>query len=127
DLVTARIEALVASRQLARHLPEAPGAPLPGSGLLQLPVNDRAERKIAEVVARLMRVASGLPPIKIEAAIKWAEEKAGFHFHELQEHAVRNALSNKVSILTGGPGTGKTSTLRSLVSILKAKGVRVHR
>src|ERR1019366_606006 len=44
DLVTARIEALVASRQLARHLPEAPGAPLPGSGLLQLPVNDRAER-----------------------------------------------------------------------------------
>ena len=89
-------------------------------------MNDRAERKIAEVVSRLMRVASGLPAIKLEAAMKWAEEKAGFRFHELQEHAVRNALSNKVSILTGGPGTGKTSTLRSLVSILKAKGVRVH-
>ncbi len=126
SLVTARIEALVASRQLARHFPAGVEAPLPGSGLLQLPVLDRAEGKIAEVLSRLMRVASGLPPIKIEAALEWAEGKAGFQFHELQRHAVRNALGNKVSVLTGGPGTGKTSTLRSLVNILKAKGVRVH-
>jgi len=126
SLVTARIEALVASRQLARHFPASEEAPLPGSGLVQLPILDRAEAKIAEAVSRLMRVQSGLPPIKVEAALGWAESKAGFHFHELQSHAVRNALGNKVSILTGGPGTGKTSTLRSLVNILKAKGVRVH-
>jgi exodeoxyribonuclease V alpha subunit len=126
ELVRARIEALVASRQLARHAPAGEASPLPGSGLIQLPVNDRAERKIAEVVARLSRAASGLPPIKVEAALQWAEAKAGFAFHELQQSAVRNALSNKLSVLTGGPGTGKTSTLRSLVSILKAKGVRVH-
>jgi exodeoxyribonuclease V alpha subunit len=126
DLVTARIEALVAARQLARHFPPEVASPLPGSGLLQLPANERHERKIAEVVVRLRRVASGLPPIKVEAALQWAEAKAGFAFHELQQSAVRNALTNKLSILTGGPGTGKTSTLRSLVSILKAKGVRVH-
>jgi exodeoxyribonuclease V alpha subunit len=126
ELVTARIEALVKARQLARHYPAGVESPLPGSGLIQLPTNDRYERKIAEVVSRLMRVASGLPPIKVDAALVWAEEKAGFPFHELQQHAVRNALTNKISILTGGPGTGKTSTLRSLVSILKAKNVRVH-
>ncbi len=126
QLVTARIDALVESRGLVRHFPATEGTPLPGSGLIQLPANDRAERKIAEVVARLLRVASGLPPIKIDAALQWAETKAGFAFHELQQLAVRNALGNKLSILTGGPGTGKTSTLRSLVSILKAKGVRVH-
>ena len=126
DLVTARIEALVGARQLVRHFPAGAPAPLPGSGLLQLPANDRYERKIAEVAARLQRVASGLPPIKVEAALKWAEEKAGFAFHELQQGAVRSALTHKLSVLTGGPGTGKTSTLRSLVSILKAKGVRVH-
>ena len=125
-LVTARIEALVAARQLVRHFPATAVNPLPGSGLIQLPPNDRAERKIAEVVARLLKVASGLPPIRIDAALEWAESKAGFQFHELQQHAVRNSLSNKISILTGGPGTGKTSTLRSLVNILKAKGVRVH-
>jgi exodeoxyribonuclease V alpha subunit len=126
ELVTARIGALVGSRQLVRHFPAGVENPLPGSGLIQLPANDRFERKIAEVMGRLQRVASGLPPIKIDAAVEWAESKAGFRFHGLQQHAVRNALGNKVSILTGGPGTGKTSTLRSLVSILKAKGVRVH-
>ena len=94
-LVTARIEALVASRQLARHFPAGAADPLPGSGLVQLPVLDRAEGKIAEVVARLMRVSSGLPPIKIEAALAWAEGKAGFRFHELQSHAVRSALGEQ--------------------------------
>jgi exodeoxyribonuclease V alpha subunit len=126
ELVTARIDALVKAKQLARHFPAGVENPLPGSGLIQLPTNDRYERKIAEVVARLIRVGSGLPPIKVDAALVWAEEKAGFPFHELQQYAVRNALTNKISILTGGPGTGKTSTLRSLVSILKAKNVRVH-
>jgi exodeoxyribonuclease V alpha subunit len=126
ELVTARIEALVGAKQLVRHLPAGVESPLPGSGLIQLPSNDRYERKIAEATARLLRVASGLPPIKVDAALEWAEAKAGFPFHDLQRDGVKNALRNKVSILTGGPGTGKTSTLRSLVSILKAKGVRVH-
>ena len=64
SLVAARIEALVASRQLARHFPPSAGEPLPGSGLLQLPVLARAEEKIAEVVARLRRVSSGAAPHK---------------------------------------------------------------
>jgi exodeoxyribonuclease V alpha subunit len=126
DLVGARIEALVASRQLVRHVPGAPEAPLPGAGLVQLPMDDRSERKIADVVQRLSRVASGLPPLKVDAAIEWAQKRAGFQFHELQRAALRNALANKLSILTGGPGTGKTSILRALVEILKAKRVRVH-
>ena len=99
---------------------------LPGSGFIQLPHNDRYERKIAEVVARLTRAGSGLPPIKADAAVEWAEKKAGFVFHELQRAAVRSALTAKFTILTGGPGTGKTTILRALVEILRAKKVRVH-
>ena len=120
DLVAARIEALVAARQLVRHAPAAAGTPLPGAGLVQLPINDRAERRIADVVLRLSRVASGLPPVKVEAAIEWAQKRAGFEFHELQRGALRNALGHKLSVLTGGPGTGKTSILRALVEILSA-------
>ncbi len=126
DLLTARIEALVLSRQLVRHPPAGVAAPLPGSGLIQLPANDRAERRIAETVDRLTRVASALPPIKAAAAVAWAEQRAGFAFHELQRGAVIHALSHKLTVLTGGPGTGKTTILRALVEILKAKRVRVH-
>lgn len=125
-LVAARIEALVQAKSLVRHWPAGVADPLPGSALIQLPHNDRFEDKIAATVDRLMKVGSGLPPIKIDAAVAWAEEKAGFEFHPLQRSAVKNALAHKVSILTGGPGTGKTTILRALVEILKAKKVRLH-
>jgi exodeoxyribonuclease V alpha subunit len=155
-LIEARLSALVEAKALVRRLPVATrgqatfvapldrgssagtrpaappmvsapaSAPLPGSGLLLLPHNDRAEQKIATTVARLMRVSSALPPIKVDAAVQWAEQKAGFAFHELQRAGVRAALTSKLSILTGGPGTGKTTILRALVEILKAKKVRVH-
>ena len=124
-LVATRVAALVAQGQLVRHAPAGEGAPA-GAALVQLPGDDRAERKIADVVARLSRVASGLPPLRVDAAIEWAQGRAGFAFHELQRAALRNALASKLSILTGGPGTGKTSILRALVEILRAKGVRVH-
>ena len=121
SLVAARISALVAAKQLVSHASDGAGA-----ALIQLPHNDRAERRIAEVVARLRRAQSGLPPIKAALAVQWAEKRAGFVFDGLQRDAVRCALENKVTILTGGPGTGKTTCLRALVEILKAKKARVH-
>ena len=152
--VAARIQALVEQKHLVRHggAAAAPqlevqsrrlkdrshepardsqpstlnSQPTERPALVQLPHNDRAERKIADVVARLTRVASGLPPIKADAAVTWAEQKAGFTFHDLQRTAVKHALTHKLSILTGGPGTGKTTILRALVEILRAKKVRVH-
>ncbi len=127
-VVAARIAALVGDKSLSRFEPAAgpEGPPLPGSAMIQLPHNDRAEQRIAGAVSRLGRVASGLPPIKVDAAVKWAEERAGFAFADLQRTALRSALSSKVSVLTGGPGTGKTTILRALVDILRAKKARVH-
>ena len=125
-LLAARLAALAETKALVRHAPAGVANPLPGSALIQLPHNDRAEQKIAATVARLTRSASSLPPIKVDAAVQWAEQKAGFAFHELQRTAVRAALTRKLSVLTGGPGTGKTTILRALVEILKAKKVRVH-
>ena len=122
-LVAARLDALLAAGQVVCNGGDGAEPSVP---LIQLPRLDTAERRIAEAVLRLTRAASGLPPIRIPAAMEWAEGRAGFAFHGLQGAAVRHALAHKVSILTGGPGTGKTTCLRALVEILKAKKARVH-
>ncbi|MFH1497860.1 MAG: AAA family ATPase [Verrucomicrobiota bacterium] len=110
-----RINALVEARALSRHQPAGEANPLPGSAFIQLPVLDRAEQKIAAVVARLSAVGSCLPPIKTDAAVEWAEKKAGFEFAAQQRAGLKNALVSKISILTGGPGTGKAQPLDALV------------
>ena len=103
-----------------------PSPELPGSAILQLPHLDRAEQQIAATVARLLRSPGALPPIRHEIAVDWAGKKAGLVFAAKQRAAILAALRSKISILTGGPGTGKTASLRALVEILKAKRVRVH-
>ena len=92
---------------------------------LQLPGSDRAEQTLAKSLRDLLHAPSSLPPILIDKAVQWAQEKAGFGFAQAQSRGVSEALASKVSILTGGPGTGKTTILRALVSILKAKKTKI--
>ncbi|WPJ94300.1 AAA family ATPase [Coraliomargarita algicola] len=91
----------------------------------QLPTTAGAENRIAEAIARIAQTPSILPTIKIDAAVEWAQERAGFQFAEQQAAALRNTLAAKVSIITGGPGTGKTTILRAVVEILTAKRARI--
>ncbi len=128
DRIGARLDHLVKARDLVRHeRPSLVGdaSPLPGSGLVQLPATHRFEQRIASAIDRLARSPSGLPAIRVDAALEWAQGRAGFAFAEQQAIAVRSALQQKVSVLTGGPGTGKTTIIRTLVDILRAKKARV--
>ncbi|QXD23658.1 ATP-dependent RecD-like DNA helicase [Opitutia bacterium ISCC 51] len=92
---------------------------------IQLPNSHRAETTIAQVISRSLKANSGLPPIKVDAAIEWAQDKASFGFADEQTQAIRTGLNEKVSIITGGPGTGKTTILRALVQIIRAKKVDI--
>ncbi len=55
------------------------------------------------------------------AAFEWVASKSKIALTAKQQDAVRAALTNKISILTGGPGTGKTTSVRALIQLLKAK------
>lgn len=80
----------------------------------------RAEVQVAQRLLLLSQAMPSLRPVKIDAAIAWAEEKSGLTLAEQQKEAVRTALSKKVMVITGGPGTGKTTILKTILSIYGA-------
>ncbi|WP_375463440.1 ATP-dependent RecD-like DNA helicase [uncultured Methylobacterium sp.] len=84
-----------------------------------------AERTIA---ACLIERAAGAPPwpvIDLDKALSWVEGRTERTLSPSQGSAIRLVLASKLSVVTGGPGVGKTSTLDALLRILTAKGVRV--
>lgn len=85
-----------------------------------------AEKRIATALQRIDTTDSAIPPIKIDAAVAWAQDKAGFTFAAQQAAALKQALQAKVAVITGGPGTGKTTILRAIVDIARAKRARVQ-
>ncbi|MEM8867377.1 MAG: AAA family ATPase [Verrucomicrobiota bacterium] len=91
----------------------------------QRPTLASAEKRIAEALHRIDQTKTALSAIKIDAAIDWAQQRAGFNFAELQAAAIRQTLQSKVAIITGGPGTGKTTILRAVVDILRAKRAKI--
>lgn len=86
-----------------------------------------AERAVAARLRELQRLPSSIAPFFRTA--NWPRVFAhlaerGVDLTERQRAAVEMALVNKVSILTGGPGTGKTMTLRTLIQVLQQRGER---
>ena len=63
--------------------------------------------------------------VGVENYISTIEEEQGIRYEEMQKKAVREALSKGMLILTGGPGTGKTTTLKAIIRILEYNGEKV--
>lgn len=90
-----------------------------------LPVLHRAEAAVAEGLHRLVATRAGFPPIRAEAAADWVQRKVGIELSAGQRQAVLAAARNKLVVITGGPGVGKTTVLRCLVEIFTARRLRV--
>ncbi|MDR1133205.1 MAG: ATP-dependent RecD-like DNA helicase [Synergistaceae bacterium] len=95
-----------------------------------LPMYYVFESKSAQMMARLLKsrseddIIGGYAGIDSDAAIADAERAMGIKLAENQREAVRLALSSKVMIITGGPGTGKTTILKAIIRILGDRGVK---
>ena len=84
-----------------------------------------SERGIVERLSALREGALPWPQIDADKAILWVEEKHSIALSDIQKQALKEALEAKIMIITGGPGVGKTTLLRSLLKILQAKQVNI--
>ena len=89
--------------------------------LIYLPYLRRAEDGIAALLRKLANAPSCLPPIDVEKAIAWCQQKTGKELATTQQEALRKALESRVLVITGGPGVGKTTLVDSILLILQAK------
>lgn len=88
----------------------------------------RAERSVAYRIQELLQTPSVIAPFYRAAnwprVFTFLSDRRGIDLTNQQRDAVQMALTNKVSVLTGGPGTGKTTTLRTIILALEQQGYR---
>jgi exodeoxyribonuclease V alpha subunit len=85
----------------------------------------RAERTIADQLTLLANGTLPWPGIDPDKALPWVEKHIGLALAESQVAAVRLALMSKVTVMTGGPGVGKTTIVKAILRILAAKGTEI--
>jgi exodeoxyribonuclease V alpha subunit len=82
------------------------------------------EKRIAERIKLLVSTPKSLRPVQVDKAVAWVQKELSIQLAPNQLEAIRNALNNKVLILTGGPGTGKTTVINAILKIFIAMGAR---
>ncbi|MCR5486005.1 MAG: ATP-dependent RecD-like DNA helicase [Lachnospiraceae bacterium] len=82
---------------------------------------DESARRLME-----MNLYGGMDRKALEKDIRDIEKREGISLEELQREAVMKAVSNGVMILTGGPGTGKTTTLKLILKYFMSRGETIQ-
>lgn len=86
--------------------------------LAAAPAGDRLYRKLMEA-----RESTGNQKLSVD--VEAIQEKTGMAYDEIQADAIRQAATAKVMVLTGGPGTGKTTTTHGIISAYRAYGLKI--
>src|SRR6185503_8249111 len=132
ELITPCLDELAAAEGVIREdVPAGPGA-APLVPAVYLPPFLMAERALASALLRLLAARAdrlaAFSKVDWDRALAWLRSprgRAGAPLAPEQEEAVRLALTSRVAVLTGGPGCGKSFTVRSVVALARAKGAKV--
>jgi len=84
-----------------------------------------SETSIASLMKTLIGAPKSIRKIESDKAIEWVQRQLSITLAKNQVEAIRCAVENKVMIITGGPGTGKTTIINAILKIFSRLGVKV--
>jgi len=84
-----------------------------------------AEMEVADKLGRFLKNGKNTLPLEWEKTLNLLEGKQKIKLSLSQKKAIKTALTEKLMVLTGGPGTGKTTTLKSIVLLFEEFGFKV--
>ncbi len=139
EMITPCLDELAAAEGVVREEVPAAAGPAPAGTVSQVTVSQvpavylppflMAERSLASALLRLLAARAdrlaAFGAVDWDKALTWLRGRTGVSLAPEQEEAVRLALTSRVAVLTGGPGCGKSFTVRSVVALARAKGAKV--
>ncbi len=83
------------------------------------------ETGVARYLSKLFSAEKRIKDIDRERAIKWVQERIEMRLAPMQLEAIKSAVSDKILVITGGPGTGKTTIIYAVIQIFQAAKARI--
>lgn len=109
------LDYLISEKELIKELPD----------MIYLPPFYYSEQGVAKRLKQIMMCKPHKQVKPSQEVIAQLEKTDGITYDEIQRHAIMQAEISKVMVLTGGPGTGKTTTTHGIISLFKASGMEV--
>lgn len=97
----------------------------PGLKCIYLPDAYEAEKYIAKKLDIMENVNHSLDTENLLELVRKTELENDIKYEELQRRAIKEAVANSVFVLTGGPGTGKTTVVRAIIRIFSSMGMDI--
>ncbi len=90
-----------------------------------LPPLYQAECGVSQHIERLLAEKTRWHDIDVESALPWVESRTGTSLSSSQRQAVISAIAEKITVITGGPGVGKTTIVNSILQLVRKRGASV--
>jgi len=95
---------------------------LPGDTAVYRPYFHAAQEEVVRAIHDLARAEFARPPFDVDQVIGETETDMGLRFSETQKRAIRESFQKKILVITGGPGTGKTTIIKAVTAVFDKWG-----
>lgn len=120
EAIDHELDALILAREIvAQILPDEQGEEVVA---LYQPQTYRAEKEVAGRLREMIEAMPDTMASDLQAQIDELEGLEGLAFHPQQRQAIETAVKSGMTVITGGPGTGKTTIIKCIIKLLSVHG-----